>query len=163
EDLVVDDRLGYGEKLRPGKDEIILGKERYTRKPASVPDPAPAKWAGLIGEYGPDHCGLTVLEKDGKLHALIEWFFLDPLEKLAKEGYGLLVFDGYRPWSVTKVFWEATPPAQRIFVADPSQGSRHNRGCAVDLTLYDRKTGAPVEMTGGYDAMSDLSYPDYLG
>ena len=48
-------------------------------------------------------------------------------------------------------------------MADPSQGSRHNRGCAVDLTLYDRKTGKPVEMVGGYDEMSDRSYPDYLG
>ena len=39
------------------------------------------------------------------------------------------------------MFWEATPPEARIFVADPAQGSRHNRGCAVDLTLYDLKTG----------------------
>src|SRR5262249_831494 len=83
--------------------------------------------------------------------------------QLADEGYGLLVFDGYRPWSVTKVFWEARPPAQRIFVADPTKGSRHNRGCAVDLTLYDRKTGRPVEMVGGFDEFSDRSYPDYMG
>jgi D-alanyl-D-alanine dipeptidase len=84
-------------------------------------------------------------------------------KKLAEQGYGLLVYDGYRPWSVTKMFWDATPEKQRVFVADPSQGSRHNRGCAVDLTLYDRKTGQPVEMVGGYDEMSDRSYPDYLG
>jgi D-alanyl-D-alanine dipeptidase len=83
--------------------------------------------------------------------------------KLARQGYGLLVFDGYRPWSVTKVFWEATPEAQRIFVANPAEGSRHNRGCAVDLTLYDRKTGRPVEMVGGYDEMSDRSWADYSG
>jgi serine beta-lactamase-like protein LACTB len=61
------------------------------------------------------------------------------------------------------MFWDATPEEQHVFVADPSQGSRHNRGCAVDLTLYDRKTGKPVEMVGGYDEMSDRSYPDYLG
>ena len=58
-------------------------------------------------------------------------------------GYGLLIHDAYRPWFVTKIFWEATPPGKRIFVADPSEGSRHNRGCAVDLTLYDLKTGKP--------------------
>ena len=84
-------------------------------------------------------------------------------KKLAEQGYGLLVFDGYRPWSVTKMFWDATPEKQRLFVADPAKGSRHNRGCAVDLTLYDRKTGKPVEMVGGYDEMSDRSYPDYPG
>lgn len=82
---------------------------------------------------------------------------------LRSQGYGLLIHDGYRPWYVTKMFWEATPDAQRIFVADPSQGSRHNRGCAVDLTLYDLKTGQPVEMTGGYDEMSPRSFPTYPG
>ncbi|HEX5271040.1 MAG TPA: serine hydrolase, partial [Gemmataceae bacterium] len=80
---------------------------------------------------------------------------------LTAEGLGLLVYDAYRPWYVTKMFWEATPEKQRIFVADPSKGSRHNRGCAVDLTLYDRKTGKPVEMVGGYDEMTDRSFPDY--
>lgn len=84
-------------------------------------------------------------------------------KKLAEQGYGLLVFDAYRPWSVTKLFWEATPEYDHIFVADPSQGSRHNRGCAVDLTLYDRKTGKPLEMTGGYDEFSVRSNADYAG
>jgi D-alanyl-D-alanine dipeptidase len=82
---------------------------------------------------------------------------------LAAKGYGLLIHDGYRPWYVTKIFWEATPVANRIFVADPAQGSRHNRGCAVDLTLYERATGKPVVMPGGYDEMSDRSYPMYPG
>jgi serine beta-lactamase-like protein LACTB len=84
-------------------------------------------------------------------------------KKLADQGFGLLIYDAYRPWYVTKMFWEATPQKQRIFVADPSKGSRHNRGCAVDLTLYDRKTGKPVEMVGGYDEMTERSYPDYPG
>jgi D-alanyl-D-alanine dipeptidase len=82
---------------------------------------------------------------------------------LRAQGYGLLIHDGYRPWYVTKMFWEATPDAQRIFVADPSKGSRHNRGCAVDLTLFDLRTGQAVEMTGGYDEMSARSFPDYPG
>ena len=47
---------------------------------------------------------------------------------LRTDGYGLLIFDGYRPWSVTKVFWDTTPPAGRAFVADPRKGSKHNRG-----------------------------------
>ena len=66
---------------------------------------------------------------------------------LADTGHGLLVHDAYRPWWVTKVFWEATPNDKRDFVADPAKGSRHNRGCAVDLTLYRLSDG-----TGGRDA-----------
>jgi D-alanyl-D-alanine dipeptidase len=85
------------------------------------------------------------------------------LDKLKPLGYGLLIHDAYRPWYVTKIFWDATPPAGKIFVADPAQGSRHNRGCAVDLTLYDLETGKPIEMTGTYDEMSPRSFPDYPG
>jgi D-alanyl-D-alanine dipeptidase len=85
------------------------------------------------------------------------------LHKLQPLGYGLLIHDGYRPWYVTKIFWDATPAEGKIFVADPAQGSRHNRGCAVDLTLYDLKTDQPIEMTGAYDEMSPRSFPNYPG
>jgi D-alanyl-D-alanine dipeptidase len=84
-------------------------------------------------------------------------------QKLTPLGYGLLIHDAYRPWYVSKVFWDATPPEGRIFVADPAQGSRHNRGCAVDLTLYDLASGKPVEMPGTYDEMSLRSFPGYPG
>jgi D-alanyl-D-alanine dipeptidase len=296
DDLVTDDALHHGLRLRVEGDRLQLGKTAFERAADRRPEPPPARWLGLIGEYGWDHNTLYILEKDGKLHALIEWFFLYPLEevsenvykfpnfglyhgeklvftrdangratkveaanvvfprraldgesgetfrikpvrpldeirkealaarppvekgefrkpdlvdlttlddtikldlryatdnnflstplytsakaylqrpaaealvrahkKLAEQGYGLLIHDPYRPWHVTKMFWEATPEKQRIFVADPSQGSRHNRGCAVDLTLYDRKTGQVVQMVGGFDEFSDRSYPDYLG
>jgi CubicO group peptidase (beta-lactamase class C family)/D-alanyl-D-alanine dipeptidase len=82
---------------------------------------------------------------------------------LGSLGYGLLVHDAYRPWYVTKMFWDGTPVESHQFVADPSQGSRHNRGAAVDLTLYERKSGEAVRMTGGYDEMSERSYPLYPG
>ncbi len=82
---------------------------------------------------------------------------------LKAAGYGLLLHDGYRPWFVTWVFWNATPEASREFVADPAKGSRHNRGCAIDLTLFDLKTKKAVEMPGLYDEMSPRSYPDYEG
>ena len=84
-------------------------------------------------------------------------------QKLKAKGHGLLIHDGYRPWYVTKMFWDATPPAQHEFVANPATGSRHNRGCAVDLTLYDLRTGQAVEMPGVYDEMSHRSYPSYPG
>jgi len=83
--------------------------------------------------------------------------------ELTKQGYGLLIFDGYRPWYVTKIFWDATPVDKHEFVANPAEGSRHNRGCAVDLTLYDLRTGAEMEMPGVYDEMSPRSYPAYTG
>ena len=82
-------------------------------------------------------------------------------QKLRAMGYGLLIHDGYRPWYVTKTFWDATPPAQRWMVANPANGSRHNRGCAVDLTIYDVRTGQPLDMGGTYDEATERSYPDY--
>ena len=84
-------------------------------------------------------------------------------QKLKKFGFGIVVFDAYRPWYVTKMFWDATPSHQKIFVANPEKGSRHNRGCAVDLSLYDLKTGKLIEMVGQYDEMSERSFPDYVG
>jgi serine beta-lactamase-like protein LACTB len=293
--LVTDDLTSQGTRIIPEGDSLMLNKDIFKRVPVKQPPPLPQKWAGLIGEYGWDHNTLYIQEKDGKLHCLIEWVFLYPLEeesenvfkfpadyglyhgeklifsrdkngkatkveaasvvfqrrrlagedgkpyrieprrsieeirkeslaatpppfrgefnkpdlvelttldptikldvryaktsnflgvkfyeqekaylqrpaaqalvrvnrKLKEQGYGLLVHDGYRPWFVTRMFWEATPEKFHNFVADPLQGSRHNRGCAVDLTLYDLKTGEAVQMPGGYDEMSDRSYPAY--
>jgi D-alanyl-D-alanine dipeptidase len=82
---------------------------------------------------------------------------------LKAQGYGLILHDGYRPWYVTEIFWTATPDDKKIFVANPAEGSRHNRGCAVDLSLYDLKTGQEVKMPSGYDEMTDHSYADYPG
>lgn len=78
-------------------------------------------------------------------------------------GYGLLVHDAYRPWYVTKIFWDATPQSKKWLVANPAEGSKHNRGCAVDLTLYDLKTGKPVEMVSTYDESTDRAYAEYPG
>jgi D-alanyl-D-alanine dipeptidase len=82
---------------------------------------------------------------------------------LKAHGYGLIIHDGYRPWYVTEIFWKATPDDKKIFVANPAAGSRHNRGCAVDLSLYDLKTGKEVEMPSGYDEMTQRAYADYPG
>ena len=82
---------------------------------------------------------------------------------LRDQGYGLLVFDGYRPWRITKLFWDITPKEKKTFVADPAKGSKHNRGCAVDLSLVDLKSGKEVEMPGAYDEMTERSYPTYAG
>jgi zinc D-Ala-D-Ala dipeptidase len=83
--------------------------------------------------------------------------------KLKKLGYGIVVFDGYRPWSVTKQFWDETPHSKRKFVANPKKGSKHNRGCAVDCSLYDLSTGKEIPMPSPYDDFTDKAAADYQG
>jgi D-alanyl-D-alanine dipeptidase len=82
---------------------------------------------------------------------------------LHEQGFGLMIHDAYRPWWVTKLFWDATPTDKHEFVADPAQGSRHNRGCAVDLTLYRLADGRAVTMPSLYDEMTERAYPGYGG
>lgn len=82
---------------------------------------------------------------------------------LRSQGYGLLIHDAYRPWYVTWMFWEATEARYHNFVANPARGSKHNRGCAVDLTMYDLRTGLPVGMPSTYDEFSERAHPNYAG
>jgi zinc D-Ala-D-Ala dipeptidase len=84
-------------------------------------------------------------------------------ESLKKKGYGLVVFDAYRPLSVVKIFWLETAPEHKKFVANPELGSTHSRGCAVDVTLMDLKTGKPVTMPSEYDEWSERSHSEYSG
>jgi D-alanyl-D-alanine dipeptidase/CubicO group peptidase (beta-lactamase class C family) len=296
DELITDDRLSYGTKVQLFHDAVKTDAGIFHRAADSEPKPPPHDWDGLIGEYGWDYDTLYILEKDGKLTSLIEWYEYEPLEQVSpnvfrhprrglydgetvvftrdaagratkvkvggvvfkrravgpsdgrifrikplmpipqlraqalaaqppketgafkqpdlveltafdptikldiryattdnflssplyqqakafmqrpaaeavvranqelhKQGFGLLIHDSYRPWYVTRMFWDGTPQEGRIFVADPSQGSRHNRGCAVDLTMYELATGVPVKMVGVYDEMSPRSYPFYPG
>jgi len=294
--LLVDDELRFGPRVRLLGNRLIVDRDTLARTRRTRPASPPERWRGLIGEYGWDYNTLYILERDGHLHALIEWFFDYPLTEisaaefkfpasglydgerltfqrradgyatevrvggvvfprrpiegedgktfrltpmrpvaelraealaakppvetgthrpsdlvelstldstirfdiryattnnfistpmysqaraflqrpaaeallrahraLAKQGLGLLIHDAYRPWYVTKMFWDATPESGKIFVADPSQGSRHNRGAAVDLTVYDRHTGREIEMVSGYDEFSNRAFPEYPG
>lgn len=297
EKMITDDVMSYGKVLKKMDDQTIeFDGKRYARMPEAIPEDIPARWKGLVGEYGPDHNVLFILEKYGQLHALIEWGFLYPLteespdvfafpdyglypgekivfernpagkalnamaagisfkrrnvgteagetfkikpmqpvallrkaaleaevppqadtlldpdltevihlepgilldiryastnnfmdavfydearaflqkpaaealvrvhRKLESAGYGLLIHDAYRPWYVTKMFYDATPDNQKIFVANPATGSIHNRGAAVDLTLFERSTGEAIVTVGGYDEFSERSFPDYPG
>jgi len=101
-----------------------------------------------------------------KAHALLQKPAAEALvkahDKLQAAGYGLLIFDAYRPWQVTREMWDKQAQ-HRAYLADPLQGSRHNRGCAIDLTLYDLKTGKQVSMPSGYDEFSERAHPDYDG
>ncbi|MFK8114371.1 MAG: serine hydrolase [Rubripirellula sp.] len=295
--IITDDVIGADTEVkREGKDRLRVGGLKFERIPNEPPQEIPERWRGLIGEYGWDHNTLYILEDNGKLYALIEWFYRYPLKevsenefefpdyglyhgeglkftrtpdgratkvnaaevvfkrrevgtkdgetfkikpvkpidelragalaasppdepgdfrdanltelvkldptikldiryatknnftgavfykrpkafmqkpaaeavvranaRLKKRGLGLLIHDAYRPWHVTKMFWDATPGDLKDFVANPANGSRHNRGCAVDLTLYDLKTGEPIQMVAGYDEFSPRSFPLYPG
>lgn len=82
---------------------------------------------------------------------------------LATQDYGLVIHDAYRPWSVTKLFWDVVPPEYRAFVADPATGSKHNRGCAIDLALCDARTGELLAMPSRYDEPTVRARSDYRG
>ena len=294
--FVADGRLGSDVRFIMHGDTLMRGNRHFVRQPGIKPPAAPEALMEYIGEYGWDHNMLYIYEESGALHALIEWFFRYPLQKVAPDvyhfpdtgrymhetltfsrdaagqvtkvilggvpfhrratgpaadttfriapqwpldtlqqwaaravppqesgpfsatdlvdlttldptirldiryatsnnfmgapfyrspqaflqrpaaealheasralasyGYGLVVYDGYRPWQVTKMFWDATPDSLRLFVADPTRGSRHNRGCAIDLGLYDLATGVVTEMPSGYDEFTARAYPDYPG
>ena len=295
--IITDDPVGFGTEVKlQSRDELRVGDATFQRVPNAPPADIPDRWKGLVGEYGWDHNTLYILEDDGRLYALIEWFYYYPLQevdkdtfefpdyglyhgeglkftrdaegvasevvaaevrflrrdvgtkdgetfritplkpiaelragalaatppgepgeyrkpelvdltsldstikldiryastnnftgavfykqprafmqrpaaeavvrahqRLKEQGLGLLIHDAYRPWHVTKMFWDATPSELKDFVANPANGSRHNRGCAVDLTLYDLESGAPIQMVAGYDEFSPRSFPLYPG
>jgi len=166
------------ETIRAGERSDAAALRAAARNAAPPTEPAPARAADLVDLASVDpsikfdiryattnnFMGFALYERPA---AYLQRPAAEALGRvvraLAPLGYGLLIHDAYRPWFVTKMFWDATPAAAHIFVADPSEGSRHNRGCAVDLTLYERATGKPVEMTGRYDEMSHRSFADYVG
>ncbi|TDO19217.1 M15 family metallopeptidase [Pedobacter duraquae] len=80
-------------------------------------------------------------------------------EELRKKGYGLKIFDAYRPYAVTVAFYQKA--SDKNFVANPAKGSKHNRGCAVDLTLIDLKTGRDIPMPTPYDSFAPAAAPHY--
>jgi D-alanyl-D-alanine dipeptidase len=79
--------------------------------------------------------------------------------ELNEKGLGLKIFDAYRPYSVTVMFWELVKDER--YVANPSKGSGHNRGIAVDLTIIDRKTGKELDMGTGFDNFTDTAHSTY--
>lgn len=80
-------------------------------------------------------------------------------DSLFELGLGLKIFDAYRPYSATVKFYEVYPDS--TFVADPKKGSRHNRGCAVDLTLVDLRSGLALEMPTPYDDFTEKAHFEY--
>jgi len=80
-------------------------------------------------------------------------------KELNENGVGLKIFDAYRPYSVTVKFWELVHDER--YVANPSKGSGHNRGIAVDLTIINLKTGRELNMGTGFDNFSDTAHQTF--
>lgn len=82
-------------------------------------------------------------------------------DELKTKGLGLKIYDAYRPYAITVKFYETARDTN--FVADPRKGSKHNRGCAIDLSVIDLKTGKELDMPTGFDSFSKkaaANYPD---
>jgi D-alanyl-D-alanine dipeptidase len=79
--------------------------------------------------------------------------------ELNKLGYGLKIFDAYRPYSVTKKMWELIHDER--YVANPAKGSGHNRGISVDLTIIRLNTGKELDMGTGFDNFTDTAHQDF--
>lgn len=77
--------------------------------------------------------------------------------ELQKQGLGIKIFDAYRPYKATVKFYEVYKDT--TYVASPYRGSRHNRGCAIDMTIINLKTGEELKMPTGYDSFQKEAWP----
>ena len=80
--------------------------------------------------------------------------------ELQKQKLGILLFDTYRPYSVTKTMWKIVPDDR--YAANPAKGSGHNRGIAIDLTLINLQTGKPLQMPTNFDDFTEKAHHNYM-
>jgi D-alanyl-D-alanine dipeptidase len=77
-------------------------------------------------------------------------------ENLAAQGLGIKIWDAYRPYAVTKQMWDLIRDER--YVANPANGSGHNRGIAIDLTMFDLRTGMEMNMGTPFDNFTDSAH-----
>lgn len=98
-----------------------------------------------------------------KLITFLRATVVEALAKVQKDlnskGLGLKIFDAYRPFSVSKKFWDLVKDER--YVANPVNGSNHNRGTAVDLTIVNLQTGKELDMGTGFDNFTDTAHLDF--
>ena len=83
------------------------------------------------------------------------------IQRLGRGGFGLILYDCYRPWTVQVDLWKACP--RRGLVGDPTRGSHHNRGAAVDAGLYRLRDGHVLEMPTAFDDLSHRARHNFTG
>lgn len=84
-------------------------------------------------------------------------------KELAKYGYGVVVWDAYRPWYISKLLHDVLPEKDKGLLESPETGSQHNRGLSVDVSLYYLATGQQVQMISGFDEPSLRAYSKFQG
>ena len=80
-------------------------------------------------------------------------------EELKEIGYGIKVYDAYRPYKVTCRMFAVLPDT--IYMGLPWKGSKHNRGIALDLTIIDLKSKKELVMPTPFDALVYASHPEF--
>lgn len=76
-------------------------------------------------------------------------------------GLGLVIYDSYQPWQVTRAIWQSVPDSLKLFFDDPANGSCQNRGGAISLSLYNLSSGALLPMPSEYGALSSDAISDF--
>ena len=84
-------------------------------------------------------------------------------DKLAVQGYGLLVWEGYRPWYVSKLASDLLPKDKKGMMPSPDKGEDRNTGRTVDVSLYDLASGQAVKMISDFDEVSVRQFPNFAG
>ncbi len=84
-------------------------------------------------------------------------------DKLATEGFGLLVWEGYRPWYVSKLASDLLPKEKKGMLPLPENGEDRNTGRTVDVSLYNLLTGESVNMISDFDEVSVRQFPGFTG
>ena len=114
---------------------------------------------------GADNCFGNVLNDDARAFLDVEAAAaLNTVQlNLAQYGYGLLVWEAYRPWSVSKLAYDALPLENKSMLPAPEVGFSHNTGRSVDVSLYSLATGEPVDMISDFDEPSIRQYAGFAG
>lgn len=154
-------------RLRADAEAAAMPESLATGRVAQLVDAAALANIKINSVYATeDNCFGAPLYKNSQLYVGKET--AAALEKvaqrLAEYGYGLVLWDAYRPWSASKLAHLALPAEQKYMLDDPdAKGSAHNTGCAVDVSLYNLGTGEEVEMICGFDEPSFRQYASYAG
>lgn len=144
-----------------------------TQPPETVPMDLPEDTFVRIADYIPDlHVDLCYATEENFTGTRIYDFadaylrfgtvkkLMIAAENLAVQGYGLVIWDAYRPVYAQERLWEICPDP--TYVSRPGTGIQsHCRGIAVDVTLYELTTGELLEMPTGFDDFSPMADRDY--
>jgi D-alanyl-D-alanine dipeptidase len=146
----------------------ILSVEQYTMQLKTTPDKRLVEIRKAIPDIKLD---IRYATKNNfmhrKMYAEARAFARAPVVEALKQvqaelkyrGLGLKIYDAYRPYAVTVAFYKMTPDTN--FVANPKFGSKHNRGCAIDLSIINLKTGKEVDMPTPFDSFSSKAASNY--